>query len=235
MPYFELMSRSLRKFHSEEELPIKLIGPDELRGMEDPMKFYRMTPFVAKDLLKEYELVLKLDADIIITGDLNHIINDTSYDVGVTLNWNRYDAKNYPPVSVWDINPPAYFNCGVVAMRSKEFVDKWWDLCVGPHFNSYQYKEQDFLNILAYYFDWTVKNLDSFDTWNNLLWKGMGTKLVMRGNDIVCPAQPDGFPNKDMTIKVMHFAGGEGSTMKMKYKSLVSEEVGAYIDTLVKP
>ena len=46
--------------------------------------FYKATPFIASKLLEKYDLVLKLDADRDITGDLSHIFNG-GYDIGTVI------------------------------------------------------------------------------------------------------------------------------------------------------
>lgn len=236
LPYAQMMIRSLRKFHSEEELPLIIIGPDELKEIKDPAKFYRMTPFIAKPLMAEYDLVLKLDADMIITGPLDFVLNTTDYDIGTVSNFSRVDIKEYGEVSVWDISPMEYFNCGFVAMRSKEFVDHWYDLCFGPRFESYRYKEQDLLNILCHYGNYKVRCFDySDDTrseWYGMFSKGEWPRVKMVGDDFVLPANEDGYPSKDMIIKCIHFAGGEGNPTKMKYKLFFNDECIKRLDYL---
>lgn len=207
MKYFERMKKSLQKFHPD--IPVYLWTEVRVKTYNDPAFFYRATPVMARELLKEYELVVKIDADSIITGDLNHIINATDYDVAAPLNWNRVDPQLFGPVTVWNIAPQAYFNCGLVAMRDRDFVEKWFRLCYSGHFDSYKYREQDLMNIMAFYFDWRFKNLDAEDSWNGLISKGEWMKLEVKDNKLICPPAKDRFPDKEMTIKVLHFAGGD--------------------------
>lgn len=231
-PYYEKFIKSLRKFHSEKELPIQIWNEERIKTYNDPQFFYRQKPVIARQLLKDYELVIGFDADQIITGDLNHILNATDYDVAAPLNWNRTDPQVYGMVTVADINPTSYFNCGLVAMRSREFVEKWFRLCFSGHFNSYKYFEQDLLNIMAYYFDWRVKNLDAEETWNGLISKGEWGRLEMKDGKLICPLAPDGFPNKDMEVKVLHWGGGKDPNkmnIHVKFKPEVEEYLGGLI------
>ena len=207
MPLFEKMRNSLRKFHSEEELPLKLIGPGELARISDPMKFYRMTPMIAKDLLDDYETVIKLDADQIITGKLNHVWEQADYDVACVQNSNPREFKSYP-VSVWDINPLLYLNCGFVAMRNKKFVDHWWDLCTSDHFNNYQMREQDLLNIMCFYGDYKVRLLDMSKCWHGLISKGFWNLIELRGDKLILPKNEQWPRDEDKEIVCIHIAGG---------------------------
>lgn len=232
--YYDRFIKSLRKFHSEEELPIFVWDENKIRSYNDPQFFYRQKPTIGRQLLKKYDLVIGFDVDQIITGSLDYIINDESYDIAAPLNWNRVDPHIYGAVTVWNISPTAYLNCGLVAMRNREFVEKWFRLCFSGHFQSYKYKEQDLLNILAFYFDWKVKNLDAEDHWSGLISKGEMHRFEVKDDKLVCPPNPDGFPNKEMEISVIHFAGGAGAMDKFDYyRAHCSEEVIKYLDGLI--
>ena len=221
LKYFEMMKNSLRKFHSEQELPLLLIGPDQLKGQPDPHLFYRFTPIIGNQLLNEgYDTVIKLDADQIITSDLNHIIKDKDeFDVGVVLN----DL----PLRVWDIQ--TYYNCGLVVMRSKEFVKHWLDLCFSPHFDKYQFREQDILSIITSdYFRYKVKCYDLGERLNGLVAKPFWIKCYMENNKIMLDT-----PQGKKQLSVIHFAGGHDLN-KGNYRIRFQPEVVKYIDTLVK-
>jgi hypothetical protein len=238
MKYAKMLENSLRKFHSEEELPFVIYSPKQWELNKDPHFFYRACPYYAKELIKEYDLVLKLDADQIITGDLGHILDDTGYEVGTVLNWNRVDPTIYGEVRVWDINADKYMNCGLVAMRSEAFINHWWALCQSEHFNVYQYREQDLLNILLHYGMYNYKCFDWGETWNGLIAKGEWPRTQIIDNKLVImPQQLDNgafFPEKPKLLKVLHWAGGAAGTDKMNYRIGFPEEVVEYIDELVK-
>ena len=223
-PYLKMFLASLRKFHSEEELPLKIIGQKELDLIRIDEKFYKMTPYITKDLIGEYDLILKFDCDQIVCGDLSHIWKDEEYDVGTVYNWNRIDPKTYGEVSVWDVTPPIYYNCGFVVMRSKEFIDHWWMLCNKPNFKNYRYREQDLLNILCYYGNYKVKCFDESKMWHGLVVKGEFNKCVMRGEDIVVPKGQDNFPTEDKIVKMIHWGGGN-TGVKMNYRAFFQEPV----------
>ncbi len=233
-----MLINSIRKFHSEEELPIIVYGQEQLEKISDPNKFYKATPLFGRELIDDYDLVLKLDSDQIITGPLNHILDIDDYDVGTVLNINRIDPTMYGLVSCFNISPQIYYNCGLVAMRSKRFVDHWFRLCMSDFFNSLQYREQDLLNILCYYGDYKVRCFDRYDPvyksnrWNGLIAKGEGLKMVLRESKLILPRGKDSYPDRDVTVCAYHWAGGKNEK-KMNYQTSFNEDVIAYFDWLV--
>lgn len=232
------LENSFKKFHPD--VPFHVVQGDELKEyLEDPNFFYRATPIVAEKYIQDYELVLKIDADSIITGDLTYVFETKDYDVGTVINWNRVDPKLYGLVQGWGIAPPEYMNCGFVAMRSEQFIKHWKNICFSPQFERLQYREQDLLNILIYYGNYNVRCFDHGDgpanmhAWWGLIAKGEWIRAELRGDEIIIPKGEDNFPNRDMELKVIHFAGGN-SGVKGNYKTMFSDEVVERLDYLVK-
>lgn len=230
---------SLRKFHTEEELPLVVIGQKELDAMTDPAKYYKMTPFIAKDLIKEYELVIKFDVDQLIVGDLSYMWRKViEYDVGTVYNWNRVDPPRFGEVGLTTIAPIEYYNCGLVAMKSEKFVNHWWKLCQSQHFERMPMREQGFLNILTHYGFYRVVCFDDYNpiteesSWWGLRSKGEWNKVVLKNGEMILPVGVDGYPETNKKLKVLHWAGGDGSP-KMDYRLYFSEEVIAHLDYLV--
>ena len=235
LPYLE---NSLRKFHTPEELPLLVYGQKELDMIQDPAKFYKATPLFARKLIKEYDLVLKLDVDQIIMGSLDFILKMKDYDIGTVLNINRVDPPRYGLVQVFDIPPHIYYNCGMVAMRNEEFVNHWFDLCNSYHFNQLQYKEQDLLNIMCHYGDYKVRCFDMPDkiynyfAWHGLVFKGEENKAILRNGKVIVPRGQDNYPDHDMEVKAWHSAGG-GMEKKLNYRVFFNEELIKHIDYLI--
>jgi hypothetical protein len=228
--YLKMFVNSLRKFHTEEELPLTIVNQQWLDTIHDPDKFYKMTPLIAKELMDKYETVIKFDCDQIVTGKLNHLWEDADYDVGTVLNGNPAE----PPYGVLDIGPQIYMNCGLVAMRSKRFVEHWWKLCQSQHFRAYQFREQDLMNIMIYYMDFKTKCFDYSDEWWGLVSKGWWQYIEKRGENLVLPKADRPWPvDGDKVIKVIHWAGGNEPN-KMNYRIKFKEDVVAYLDFLTK-
>ena len=226
--HFNRLVNSMSKFHNEE---IKLFNETFVEGTKDPSFYYRATPVCAQLLMDEgYTEVCKIDADSIVTGNLDHIW-EGDYDVAVVNNSNPREMKTYP-VNVWDIHPLTYVNCGFVVMKNKKFVDHWKNLCYSPHFGNYQMREQDLLNIMVFYGDYKVRLLDASDKWHGLISKQYWAECVMKDGNIVLPKNDEWPKDEDKTIKVIHFAGGNQE--KGNYKIRFTEEVSNYLDTLVR-
>src|SRR3990167_7525207 len=150
LSYFQKMEKSFHYFHPKIEM--KLVGPPELASIlqKDNQFFYRATPAIGWNLLDQgYDVVVKIDADSVITGDISHTWKE-KFDIGVVNNSNPREYEKYP-VTVWNIHPLSYLNCGFVVMQSRLFVQHWLSLCASPHFLHYQMREQDLLNIMAFY------------------------------------------------------------------------------------
>lgn len=231
----EKMINSLHKFHPE--LEVRVYKEEDIG---DPINYYRSTPMFARLLIKKYDTVIKLDADQIITGNLDHVLN-SKYDVGVVMNYNRVDPPKYGPVGVFDIVPQEYMNCGFVVLKSERFLLKWWQLCNSAHFMNLPYKEQDLLNILIHYGDYKVECFDypngikNYHAWHGLISKGEYHRMEMRDGKLILPGAADGYPECDKEIKVLHAAGG-GNEKRIgdSYRLFFNEECIKYIDGLVK-
>jgi lipopolysaccharide biosynthesis glycosyltransferase len=211
--FFNQLQNSLRKFHSEEELP--LIRYD-LADNQDPNKWYKATPMIARELLKEYETVIKLDADQIITGSLSDIW-EGEFDVATVLNDPSY------PIQVLDITP--YFNNGLVVMKNPEFVEHWWRLCNSEHFLRFQYREQDLLNILCSdYLNYKVHRLE-----DNKIIYGESAKPLWATAQLTDGKLMAG----DKQVNVIHFGGGN-SPDKGNIKIRFQPEVVKFLEELIK-
>lgn len=216
MKHFKRLKNSLRKFHSEEELPLYLIDEKETKTIPDEHFFYRATPIIGHKFLQNYDVVIKLDADQIITGDISHVW-EGDFDVATVLNDPSY------PIQLWDIHP--YYNNGLTVMKSKEFVKHWLDLCYSEHFDRYQFREQDLLNILcSNYFKYKVKCLDSEEHIYGEFAKPNWAKFRMVENKIMLDKQQ---------LHVIHFGGGNAPD-KGNYRIKFHESVVKHIEKLIK-
>lgn len=233
LPYAEMLEKTLRKFHDTE---FQIFTEKKLKqfNIPSPTIYYLATPVIAKHLFENgYECVIKIDADSLVLGSLDHILNDDMYDVGTVLNWNRVDPQRFGLVKLATIEPIEYYNNGFVVMRNRQFVNEWFAQCFGIHFNRMPMREQGFLNILTHYGRFRVKCFDRSNMWHGLISKGEGLKMIIRDNQIVLPKGIDNYPNKDKTIKIIHWGGGSNEP-KMNYRIYYSEPVIKYIDNLLK-
>lgn len=256
-PYAVSMLNSLRKFHdwpvilvTDETDPekLKLLPKDvEVKDLteylkNDPAFFYRQKPILAEELIKDYELVLGLDCDQLILGDLFYILNTKDYDVGFVLNYNEVDAKQYGLIGFQGVLPIEYANCGLVAMRSEKFVHDWNVWCFSPQFDRMQYKEQDGLNALIYHGNFNCRCFDHGDGVAGMraLWgifgKTFWNKCILKDNKVILPKADEEkkFPDVDTEIKVAHMAGGKDGK-KDNWGAFFSSEIMERINYLISP
>lgn len=225
-----------------DKLPDKIELVDLNAYLEDPFFFYRATPIIAEPLLDKYELVIKLDADQLILGDLNYILETKDYDIGTVINANRVDPMQYGWVELGriGISPIEYFNCGFVAMRSPRFVHNWLVDCFTPQFERMQYREQDILNILCYFGNYNVRCFDhgdgvrKYNAWHGLIAKGECARAYMQGDKVIIPKGlgETPFPPNDMELKVLHLGGGAGAP-KDNWGAYLPPEVMDYVNKLL--
>lgn len=257
------MLNSLVKFHDTKNVDIRCItnfdpklASEQLpKGVilesltpyikDDPIFFYRQKPIVMDKYIDEYECVLGLDADQVILGDLSYIWEKAKdYDVATVINWNRADVAKYGFVELMriGIQPIEYFNCGLVAVRSKKFTHNWLVDCFSKNFEFCQYKEQDILNILCYFGNYNVRCLDHGDkpagmtAWWGLISKGEWSRTILKDNKVIVPKGEGDtpFPPEDMELKVIHMAGG-GMEKKDNWGIYFPEEVYKRIQYLISP
>lgn len=215
--------------------------------LQDPQFFYRQKPILMEPLLEQYDLVVGFDSDQIVTGDLSYIIETKDYDVATVINWNRYDPQFFGFVELQRIAimPAEYFNCGLVALRSKQFAHNWLVNCYTAQFDRMQYKEQDILNIMCYYGNWNVRCLDHPDiekdgtVHNQAFWgiigKGEWNKATVT-NGVVSVSKGSGdmpFPPADEEIKLLHIGGGKDSK-KDNWGAICSPALLERINELIK-
>lgn len=229
LKYFKSLEKSFKYFHPNEELI--LIDEKAIKETNDPHIFYRATPYFACKLMDMgYDEVCKLDADQIVLGNLDHIWG-SKYDIGAVNNSNPREIKSVE-VTVWDIHPMAYLNCGFVVIRSREVVDHWLKLCYSPHFNSYQYREQDLLNIIAFYGNYDVALLDSGNKWHGLVAKGYYPNVVYKDGKFVLPANGEWPIDQDKEVVCVHWAGG--NTDKGNYRTQFQDSVADKITEILQ-
>lgn len=239
LKYYKLLENSFNYFNPKEELI--LIGEEEIKAANDPNFFYRATPAINKMLFnKGYKEICKIDSDSIVTGNIDSIW-EGEWDIACVHNSNPREMKAYP-VGVWDIHPLTYLNCGFVVMKSKEFNEQWLKLCYSPHFENYQMREQDLLNIMVYYMNrsvggnYNIKLLDAGDSFFGLSSKGYWPQITIQKNKLILHPQNDKditYPPTSKWIKVIHAAGGDVRD-KWKFDVQFSEEVSKWLKKVTK-
>jgi len=117
-------------------------------------------------------------------------------------------------------------------MKSERFVNHWWGLCNSYHFENYQYREQDLMNIMMAYGDYKVGLLDAGKEWFGLISKGYWPLCELKGEDIVLPKNKEWPTNEDRILKIIHWAGGNDPN-KMKFRLHFKPKVVKRLEWLV--
>lgn len=229
LPYAKVLEKSLKYFHPEIEL--KIFGEEEVKQIPFDEPYYRAKAFFGKQLSKDYDLVVNIDADCIVLGNLDDILN-ASYDVGSVYNnlLGIADPLQRPIVSLDRTNPLFYVNAGLVASKSKKFWE-WWDNLNQRHFfKSYQFREQDTLNMIFYYGNLNCVNFDNSSNVYGIYLNGFWPKAQLKEKDIIIPKEIVG---QEKTLKVAHWAGGS-TGIKMNFRTRFSEKVADRIEEILK-
>lgn len=237
--YAEKLQKSFHHFHPD--IPLRMFNDTEIRKAKDPDIFYKQKPYFADKLFREgYDVVLGLDADMIVLGKLDYLFDTKGYDVGTVLNYNPVDFKIMGPITVQGVHFTEYYNAGLVLMRNHAFVKQWLRLCQSKYFARFQFREQDLLNILAHFGTFQVKCFDDADphinhyAWHGVLGAHETSKTVMENGEVVIKASKDGFPTHDIQFKVWHPAGGQTEYDKLNYRTAFPEEVVEHINNILK-
>jgi len=227
MEYALKMQNSLKKFHPD--IPHIIYSDKDFWFTEDPKRLYRMYAVFGEELSKQYDLVMQIDADSIVTGSLDHIINDTTYEIGGVLNNNTID----PQISIFCIPPEYYINAGFLAVRSQRFWSWWNKLNYTPYFDNMQFVEQDMLNLIFHLGDLKTKIFDMSENWHGLIHKGLWGQFEMEGDNIVLPEnlEQEHIMREKKYIKIIHWAGG--NVPKLNYQISFKPEVVKRLNYLV--
>jgi len=136
-----------------------------------------------------------------------------------------------PLVKCFNIPPQIYANCGFVAMRSKEFIDHWWDLCNRFFFHDFQYREQDLLNIMILYGNYNIANFDGGKKWYGLCSKSEWSRFEIHGGKLTCPSDVTYNPTQK-AVCCIHVAGGNQE--KWNWEKQFKPEVINYLKEITK-
>ena len=147
----EILINSFKKFHPDIDLVIFRQDMISKVFSEKHVNFYNAKPTFAKILVPHYKRVVNIDADSIILGKLDEII-DGDYDVGCPTNYNDYEN-----MSLEDITEKQFVQAGLVASSKPEFWDIWE--LANREAMKYPAQENSILNLL-WYKDPIVKNMN---------------------------------------------------------------------------
>ena len=137
-----ILINSFKKFHPDIDLVIFRQDMIDKVFAEKKVNFYNCRPTFAKLLVPYYDLVIGIDADSIILGPLDEIING-DYEVGCPTNYNDYEN-----MSLENITEKMFLQAGLVASSNPVFWDIWEQ--ENKNAMKYQAQENSVLNLIWY-------------------------------------------------------------------------------------
>ena len=199
------MENSLKYFHPD--IPFIVFNQQKIdeAQKERPnfMKLYGY-PYIGLKLSKEYEMVIQMDADSIICGKLDELLNiDQQYDLACVQNNSSRGFQN----TYGDIPIDEYVNAGLVASRSEVFWYEWLDRCEKESKGKY-FGEQDVLNIIIHSKKYKLLMLDGDNT--NVYYGCSSfnsySSMSLVGEDIIL---------NEKKVKIIHTAGDMNNKLKV--------------------
>ena len=137
-----VMVNSFRKFHPDIDLVVfRQDMADKIMG-NGGVTWYNVKPNFS-ELLFDYDLIVDMDADHVVTGRMTEVFDNIDYDVAAPMNFNDYENT-----SVENVTEKMFLQGGLVASTSKEFWMKWKERNV--YAMKYKCRENDVMNLVIY-------------------------------------------------------------------------------------
>jgi len=227
--------KSFKNFHPDIDLII--FGQKDIDNTfseDSRLNFYNSKATFAKKLYNDYDLVVNIDADHLILGELSEILIG-DYDISAPANYNSHlnsgiginsfasSCGVFKSSELIQFNK--YIQGGLIASTSKDFWDKYEYMSLN-YSDLFGNKENDILNIICHMLPYKFKVLEgAFEYTDPNFSCYYGCSALGRENQIVVSngrLELDGKP-----IKAYHFAGGGNN--KAHPSSLFSSEVVNFI------
>jgi hypothetical protein len=159
------LAQSVKYFHPD--IDFYCFGDQQLLQLFDMhpnINWNTVHPFVSYQLIDDYDMVVHFDADSMLVGRLEELLDPTNLQfdiIGVRNNNDFNKAGKDNPITNPGTDPQKYLNAGLVATTSKKFIEHWMTANV-KFGNEMPFQEQTVLNIIAG--DYEVKILDPIDS-----------------------------------------------------------------------
>ena len=202
-----VLVNSFRRFHPDIDLIVFRQNTVDKVFKEKKINFYMAKPTFAKLLTKDYDRIINIDADTVITGRLTEVLN-TDWEVGAVWNYNEYENA-----SLEDIDEKMYVQAGLVGSTNKEFWDIWEK--ANKKAMLYTRQENDILNKIWYH-NKKVKKMKKliWDKEKNYLGcksLGLEGKFYIEDNKLMC---------KGEQVKAYHHAKGKVALPKLQFETM---------------
>lgn len=206
----EKLVKSARYFHPD--IPFHVLGTEDMNALGGHNSF-SMAPVINK-FIDEYEWVVRLDADSMMSGPLDELLHEIAHNgtadiISVRNNNNKGKAGADEPISQPGAGTEHYLNAGLIATRSKDFLTDWME------HNFYYgemlpFAEQSTFNALAQKYKTLIIDAPATDVHYGVSglygsgeegqshWDSWKDIMVIKGELFL----------RDKKVKVIHHAGG---------------------------
>lgn len=153
---------SFKRFHSDVDLVVfRQDSIDEIFKLTG-CNFFTAKPQFGRLLAKNYDLVVNIDCDHVITGRMDSVF-EQDYDYGAAWNLNDYENRHFESIDgTIKVTDEMFLQAGLVASRKPEMWDMWVEWNKEAH--NYLCAENDTLNLMAYgdqrVKDWKLRIFD---------------------------------------------------------------------------
>jgi len=184
---------------------------NELFQIHPNVNWNTVHPFVTAQLIEQYDMVVHFDADSMIVGKLDELLDESNlqYDIiGVRNNndFNKAGKDNY--ITNPNQDPQTYLNAGLVAITNKNVVEDWINKNI-EYGNQMPFQEQTVLNHIST--NWKTKIIDPIHSdvyygisnlyGNNTHWDSW-KEIQLINNELIL---------NNKKVKILHHGGGHGA------------------------
>jgi len=138
-----IMINSFRRFHPDIDLVVFRQDVIDKLFKEKRIDWYNAKPYFAELLFNDYDLVVNMDADHVITGRMTEVFDNVDYDIAGPWNFNDYENASFD-----NITAEMYVQGGMIASSKKEFWLKWQE--ANKDARKYKRRENDVMNLIIY-------------------------------------------------------------------------------------
>lgn len=225
------LTKSIQYFHPE--IDFYCFGDkqlNELFSIHPHINWNTVHPFVSYQLIDQYDMVVHFDADSMIVGKLDELLDEANLNfdiIGVRNNndYNQAGKDNY--ITNPGLNPQNYLNAGLVAVTNKSFLEEWMNQNVECG-NQMPFQEQTILNQITP--NWKSKIIDPIGSsvyygisnlWGDKTHWDSWKMINIINNELIL---------NNKKVKVLHHGGGHGA-QKLDF-NLFSEETKQYLEKI---
>lgn len=184
----------------------------ELFEIHPHVNWNTVHPFVSAQLIDDYDMVVHFDADSMIVGKLNELLDESNlqYDIiGVRNNndFNRAGKDAY--ITNPGQDPQTYLNAGLVAVTNGEVLVEWMEQNI-QYGNQMPFQEQTILNYIS-----TTRSTKIIDSVDSKVYYGISNLYGVETHwDSWKSIQvvDDQLTLNGKIVKVLHHGGGHGAT-----------------------